>query len=129
MIALLVIAVALILAGCSSGASVNTWPGVTGGKDVAYLAYGNFIYAISSAKTAQSWQYPREADNTKVFYSAPAVSEKDNLIVAGSWYPTKVNNKDKYGLYGIDLTGADAWSQPFLQAKGRLDCQPGYLRG
>src|SRR5512135_778222 len=114
---LIIVAAAIILAGCSSGVSVNTWPGVASLKDVAYLANGSYLYAVSSKETSELWRYPSAADNTRVFYSAPAVTE--NLIVVGSWYPTKVNKIDKYGLYALDTTGKEAWSQPFLQAGGR----------
>lgn len=121
-IPLLVVTVALVLSSCSSGASVNTWPGVATAKDMAYLANGSFLYAVTSKETAESWRYPSAADNTRVFYSPPAVA--DNLIVIGSWYPTKVNKVDYYGLYALDGTGKEIWSQPFLQATGRWIASP-----
>jgi outer membrane protein assembly factor BamB len=121
-IPLLIVAAALFLTSCSSGVSVNTWPGVANAKDVAYLANGSYIYAVTSKETAESWRYPSAADSTRVFYSAPAVS--GDLIVVGSWYPTKVNKVDHYGLYAIDTTGKEVWSQPFLQATGRWIASP-----
>lgn len=121
-IPLLIVAAALVLSSCSSGVSVNTWPQAATLSDVAYLSNGSFVYAVSSKETSEIWRYPSAADNTRVFYSAPAVS--GNLLVVGSWYPTKVNKADKYGLYAIDTTSKEVWSQPFLQASGKWIASP-----
>ncbi len=117
---LALIGLSLLITSCSGGISVNAWPSVTPGEDVVYLASGYYIYRKPiKSDTAKYWFYPTTTDSAKVFFSAPAVSE--DLVVAGSWYSGK---DGKYGLYGITMNGAEAWSTPFLEAKGRWIASP-----
>jgi hypothetical protein len=119
---LVILGLSFLITGCSGGISVNAWPSAAPGKDVVYLASGNFIYRKPiKSDTEQYWVYPKTADSSKVFFSAPAISDDGNLIVAGSWYSTTGN---KYGLYGITKSGTDAWASPFLGATGRWIASP-----
>jgi outer membrane protein assembly factor BamB len=76
--------VAAALSACAGGATIATsWPGLTVDEETAYLAYNRSVYAINLSNGIQKWIYPNEPDNSKAFYSDPALSPDGQLIVGG----------------------------------------------
>jgi outer membrane protein assembly factor BamB len=75
---------AFLLSACAGGATRGmSWPGLATDGNMAYLADGPFVYAVSIGDGRQIWRYPGERNNKLVFYSPPAVTP-DGLIIVGS---------------------------------------------
>lgn len=75
---------AVLLSACAGGpVHGTTWPGLTTDGNLAYLADGSFVYAISLADGREVWRYPGERNNKMVFYAPPAVT-LDGMIIVGS---------------------------------------------
>lgn len=75
---------AVLLSACSSSASRGTtWPGLAANKDVAYLADGFSVYAVSLKDGKQIWHYPENRNSKLLFYATPYVTS-DGLVVLGS---------------------------------------------
>lgn len=70
----------VILSGCVG--AVN-WPGLAADEQTAYLANGQFVYAINSSDGSERWHYPLQADSKLMFYSTPVVTE-EGLVIVGS---------------------------------------------
>jgi outer membrane protein assembly factor BamB len=75
---------AVLLSACAGGAMRGTsWPGLATDGNLAYLADGPFVYAISLGDGREVWRYPGERNNKLVFYSTPVITP-DGLVIVGS---------------------------------------------
>ena len=75
---------AFLLSACAGGAVRGmSWPGLAADGNMAYLADGPFVYAVSLADGKELWRYPGKRDNKLVFYSTPVVTP-DGLVIIGS---------------------------------------------
>ena len=75
---------AFLLSACAGGPiHGSTWPGLATDGNLAYLADGPFVYAISLGDGREVWRYPGERNNKLVFYATPAITP-DGLIIVGS---------------------------------------------
>ena len=78
---LLVLAVAI--SGCTTAGLATSWPGLSVTQDLAYVAYGNYIYAVKNSDGSLAWRFPQELIKEDVFFAAPAV--ENNTVVAGDY--------------------------------------------
>jgi len=111
---LLLVILALLLSGCSGSRFASTsWPGVLVDGDLAYLAFGQEMFAVEPGLQRVEWQFPGVVDSkSPSYYAAPAVT--DGLLVLGGYDSV---------LYGIDReTLAIEWS--FHRATGRYIGSP-----
>ena len=76
----IILIAAVTLSGCVG--AVN-WPGLAADQQTAYLANGQFVYALNSSDGTERWHYPLQADSKLMFYSAPVVTE-EGLVIVGS---------------------------------------------
>ena len=63
LIVLLFVLMAVVLSGCTGGAGITTsWPGVTidSERELAYIANGQHVYAVSLANGVEKWRFPAE---------------------------------------------------------------------
>ena len=74
---------ALLSTACAGGAPVNGWAGMTADpeREVAYVAYNTFVHAINLSNGTEKWRYPQKAENSKIFFAAPALTPDQQLIV------------------------------------------------
>jgi len=80
----LAVIAAMLLSGCASGAlASNSWPGLATDGEVAYLAEGQYVYAVSLTDGKEIWHYPEKADSKLQFLAQPAVTE-DGTVIIGS---------------------------------------------
>lgn len=117
---LLIAVLAAVLSGCSGSRMVSSsWPGVTVADQMAYVAFGQWFYAIDPDRQRVEWQYPNAADSKSktTYYAAPAVT--DGLLVVGGYDNV---------LYGVDReTRAVVWS--FSRATDRYVGSPVVYEG
>ncbi|HEX8990826.1 MAG TPA: PQQ-binding-like beta-propeller repeat protein [Anaerolineales bacterium] len=95
----------LLLSACSASTNSTSWPGLAADQNNAYLASGQFVYAVRLSDGAKLWQYPAQAA-TEEFFSNPVLTPDGQLLVGSS-------GRD-YALYSLDpATGASKWGAPF----------------
>ena len=116
LIFLAVLASALLLSGCAGGAGIgpSNWPGVLAVDEVAYLAQGNYIYAVNMDNGTLKWKYPTEKPAASTtFYAAPVITPDGQLLAAS--YDHK--------LYSLNPeTGAVNWT--FNESKDLFIASP-----
>jgi outer membrane protein assembly factor BamB len=75
---------AVLLSACAGGPRHGmTWPGLATDGNLAYLADGPFVYAVTLGDGREVWRYPNEAKNELVFFATPTVTP-DGLVIVGS---------------------------------------------
>lgn len=110
------LAAALLLTGCGSRSATtpSSWPGITIVDDVAYVAYGQFIYGVQLNNGTQTTLLPEEAiSSSTTFYHQPLVLDEDTLLV-GDY---------KKEIYSLDLSSR-TWTEFFTEANGRWIADP-----
>ena len=96
----------ILLSACMPGPRVTGAPGVTADEDMAFVAYGTFVYGLDITNGSKVWSYPEKANSQVVFYAQPLVS--GDFVYVGDLAKTyhKLDRK----------TGAAIWT--FTDAKG-----------
>jgi outer membrane protein assembly factor BamB len=94
----LLILMSLLLSGCSGGAlAANSWPGLAADSNMAYLAGGQFVYAVRLDNGNEAWRYPEKADNKKTFFAAPVLTADGQMIIG--------SGGSDHSLISLDVTG------------------------
>lgn len=101
---------AVFLSGCATGMTASGWPGMTADATNAYIAGGQYVYAVNLQTGAQVWRFPDKA-SANPFDVAPVLTSDGQLIVGG--YDKK--------LYSLNpQTGQQTGSSwPFTGARDR----------
>ena len=104
---------AAALSACSNGAVIaSSWPGVTLGEDVAYIAHAQHLYAVRTSNGVQMWRYPEKATSNISFYAPPAITPDEQIIVGGY----------DHVLYSLNANGQVNWQ--FSEASDRYIAPP-----
>ncbi len=75
---------AILLSGCAGRASLsNSWPGLASDGETAYLASGQYIYAIRLSDGKEIWRYPAKGSSSIQFIAQPVIAP-DGTVVVGS---------------------------------------------
>src|SRR5512138_76447 len=104
--------VAVLLSGCSSSASRGTtWPGLAANNDVAYLADGYSVYAVSLKDGKQLWHYPENRNSKLLFYATPYVTSNGLVVLgsAGNTYTLVAVDPNKMDPNAKTPVPAEAW--------------------
>lgn len=102
----IVVSLTFILSACVPGPRVVGTPGVSLSADMAYVAYGQFVFGMNAASGNVVWHFPNEGNNQVLFYSQPYVS--------GDYVYVGDVAKNFYKIDG--QTGAAVWT--FTDARG-----------
>ena len=78
----ILMAAGLFLTACTGGATASSWPGVAANADLAYLADGQFVYAVRLSDGQQAWKYPEKAEARRTFYATPILTTDGQLLVS-----------------------------------------------
>jgi outer membrane protein assembly factor BamB len=100
---ILALAAVLLLSGCSAQQMNVSWPGLAADETTAYIAKGSHVYAVDLASRTESWRFPRESDNKKLFFATPALTP-DGQVIIGS------EGADHILLSLDSRTGAERWT-------------------
>ncbi len=104
------------LSACSASAQSVSWPGLSADANNAYLAKGQFVYAVRLSDGAKVWQYPASG-GSQIFDANPVLTPDGQLLAASAG--------SDHGIYSIDpATGKDKWSAPFTGAADRWIASP-----
>lgn len=84
MLFVLVIALAAVmLSGCTGQLLNNSWPGLASDGETAYLASGQYVYAIRLSDGKEVWRYPDKGSASLQFIAQPVIAP-DGTVVIGS---------------------------------------------
>jgi outer membrane protein assembly factor BamB len=78
-----IVLAAVLLSGCSRTGFTNSWPGLTTDGETAYLAAGQYVYAIRISDGQEVWRYPAKASTGLQFIAQPVIAP-DGTILLGS---------------------------------------------
>lgn len=97
------VAAALLLSACGT-LPATSWPGISASDETAYMASGQYVYAVRLSDGSELWRYPAKVEkNNRQFYAAPALA--DGLVVAGDY---------SGGIVGLDpANGSELWRQSY----------------
>ncbi len=99
---LLVIALAIILSGCSARGQINNWPGLSAADGYIYLANGQ-VHAIDEKAHTLAWAFPAKQDPNLLIFTPPVFTEDGTIIVGGA---AKDNR-----LFSLDAkSGQEIWT-------------------
>lgn len=115
---MLVIALAVVLlSGCTGRASLtNSWPGLASDGENAYLAAGQYVYAVSLNDGKEVWRYPAKASNSLQFIAQPVVAPDGTIIIGSAGSDHRLVALDPSNLsQGEFNTPAEKWT--FSEAK------------
>lgn len=90
----------------------SSWPSVTVEQETVYLAHATDIVALRLSDGVQVWRFPEKADNSKLFYAAPALAGDQVLVGDYSNVLHSLNAEN----------GLERWT--FNEAKGRYVAPP-----
>lgn len=79
--AILIIALGLLLSACTGALPASGWPGLSATTDMAYVADGQFIYAVRLSDGSQAWRYPEKVNARQTFYAEPVLTSDGQLLV------------------------------------------------
>jgi len=109
---LVLLILAMAVSGCTTAGLASSWPGLNVSQELAYVAFGNYIYAVKNSDGSLAWRFPQELVKETVFFAAPAY--ENNTIVAGDYSNV---------LYSLNATtGQQNWV--FKDAKDRYIASP-----
>lgn len=107
----------IFLSACSGQPLANNWPGLATDTEHAYLAAGNFVYAVDVNSGKEVWRYPPEADNKLLFYANPVLTADGQLLIGSTG--------TEHPFISLDpATGKENWAEKFTKSKGGWVASP-----
>jgi outer membrane protein assembly factor BamB len=100
---------AVLLSGCSGQGFSNSWPGLATDGETAYLASGQYVYAIRLSDGREVWRYPAKADNKLQFIAEPVVADDGTVIIGSAGNDHRLVALDPSDLSGENNTPAEKW--------------------
>ena len=108
---LVVVLAAVLLSGCASRAALtNSWPGLASDGETAYLASGQYVYAIDLSSGKEIWRYPAKGSNSLHFIAQPVIAPDGTIVVGSSGSDHRLVALDPSSLSGDTVkTPAEKW--------------------
>ena len=108
---LVVVLAAVLLSGCASRAALtNSWPGLASDGETAYLASGQYVYAIDLSSGKEIWRYPAKGSNSLHFIAQPVIAPDGTIVVGSSGADHRLVALDPSSLSGDTVkTPAEKW--------------------
>lgn len=101
---------AILLGGCSSRGLSNSWPGLASDGETAYLASGQYVYAINLGDGKEIWRYPAKTSNSIHFIAQPVVAPDGTIVIGSSGTDHRLVALDPSQLSGDTVkTPAEKW--------------------
>ena len=108
----LVIALAaVLLSSCSGRGFNNSWPGLASDGEYAYLAAGQYVYAVRLSDGSEAWRYPEKASNSLQFIAQPVVAPDGTIVIGSAGNDRRLVALDPSNLSGSEIkTPAEKWT-------------------
>jgi len=94
------------LSACAGGdTAASSWPGLFVNGGTAFIAHNTHVYAVDASNGNEVWRFPAEPDNQITFYTEPALTPDEQLIV-GSYNNVLYSIDPENGTLNWTFTGA-----------------------
>lgn len=102
---------AVLLSGCTGQGLTNSWPGLSSDGSTAYLAAGQFLYAIDLDSGNEIWRYPADGNNSIQFIAQPVIASDGTIIIGSSGTDHRLVALDPSQLVSEDgvMTPTEKW--------------------
>ncbi len=113
---LVIVLAAVLLSGCSGQGLNNSWPGLASDGEIAYLASGQYLYAIRLNDGREIWRYPAKSSNSLQFIAQPVIAPDGTIVIGSAGSDHRLVALDPSSLSGDTVkTPAEKWI--FSEAK------------
>ena len=113
---LVIVLAAVLLSSCTGQGLNNSWPGLTSDGETAYLASGQYLYAIDLSNGREVWRYPDKSSTSLQFIAQPVVAPDGTIIIGSGGTDHRLVALDPSNLSGSEIkTPAEKWI--FTEAK------------
>lgn len=101
---------AILLSGCTGQQLNNSWPGLASDGENAYLAAGQYLYAIRLSDGQEVWRYPDSGSNSIQFIAQPVIAPDGTIIIGSAGSDHRLVALDPSSLSGTEVkTPAEKW--------------------
>lgn len=104
-----IIIAAVMLSGCTGQFFNNSWPGLASDGETAYLASGQFVYAIRLSDGKEIWRYPDKGSNSLQFIAQPVIAPDGTVIIGSSGTDNRLVALDPSSIDASTKTPAEKW--------------------
>jgi outer membrane protein assembly factor BamB len=107
---LVAILAAVLLSGCAGGARLNnSWPGLASDGETAYLASGQYVYAIRLSDGKEIWRYPEKGGTSLQFIAQPVIAPDGTVVIGSSGSDHRMVALDPSSIDASTNTPAEKW--------------------
>ena len=107
---LVIVLAAVLLSGCTGRAGFsNSWPGLATDGETAYLASGQFVYAIRLSDGKEIWRYPEDGSNSIQFVAQPVVAPDGTIVIGSSGTDHRLVALDPSSIDASTNAPAEKW--------------------
>jgi len=101
---------AVLLSGCAGRASLNnSWPGLASDGETAYLASGQYVYAINLSDGSELWRYPEKGGNSLQFIAQPVIAPDGTVVIGSAGSDHRLVALDPSSVDASTNTPAEKW--------------------
>ena len=101
---------AVLLSGCAGQAGfTNSWPGLASDGETAYLASGQYVYAVRLSDGKELWRYPDDGGNSIQFIAQPVIAPDGTLIIGSAGSDHRLVALDLSNINASTNTPAEKW--------------------
>jgi outer membrane protein assembly factor BamB len=107
---------AVLLSGCAGQAGFSTsWPGLASDGETAYLASGQYVYAVRLSDGKEIWRYPEEGGTSLQFIAQPVIAPDGTVVIGSAGSDHRLVALDPSSIDASTNTPAEKWI--FTEAK------------
>lgn len=106
----------VLLSGCAGQTGLsNSWPGLASDGETAYLASGQYVYAIRLSDGKEIWRYPEKGGNSLQFIAQPVIAPDGTVVIGSAGSDHRLVALDPTRIDASTNTPAEKWI--FSEAK------------
>ena len=101
---------AAMLSGCAGQSGfTSSWPGLASDGETAYLASGQYIYAVRLSDGKEMWRYPDKGSNSVQFVAKPVIAPDGTVIIGSAGSDHRLVALDPTSIDATTNTPAEKW--------------------
>jgi outer membrane protein assembly factor BamB len=109
----MIVLAAVLLSGCTGRGLSNSWPGLASDGETAYLATGQYLYAVNLNDGKEVWRYTAKGSQ---FIAQPVVAPDGTVIIGSAGSDHRLVALDPTSIDASSNAPAEKWV--FSEAKG-----------
>ncbi len=107
---LVLVLAAVFLSGCTGQAGLNnSWPGLASDGEIAYLASGQYVYAVRLSDGKEIWRYPEKGSGSIQFVAQPVIAPDGTVVIGSSGTDHRLVALDPSSIDASTNAPAEKW--------------------